>query len=282
VTSGIHRPRNLRKRWIHSFSRLFRTVRFSSRLFLYSVYRMTNELCVFPFISDDSDRRFVMSRAGSQFHRSKARGHARHYSALPSHKMDWHYSDHSDDEAANDVQPTNRKRSSRGQYTPVDRLSSLLFIDKLACDQCRKTKSKCERPAGNNTPCKSCILAGTGSHSIFHPEHPFNSHCCYCCTSLYLPRHVPSLAFHSQRRRPNPQTSGPSYKRGPPKGYIHAIEQRWHQVESLLGAIIQCPDPTVQSLVSALSQDELAREIIRRVDNGPYVRLFSISSPVIR
>ncbi|GLB35813.1 putative fungal specific transcription factor [Lyophyllum shimeji] len=63
---------------------------------------------------------------------------------------------------------------------------------------------------------------------------------------------------------------GPSYKRGPPKGYIHAIEQRWHQVESLLGAIIQCPDPRVQEFVADLRQDDLAREIIRRVDNGPY------------
>ncbi|KAH0591126.1 hypothetical protein H2248_001229 [Termitomyces sp. 'cryptogamus'] len=65
-------------------------------------------------------------------------------------------------------------------------------------------------------------------------------------------------------------TPGPSYKRGPPKGYIHAIEQRWHQVESLLGAIVQCPDPRVQGLISDLKQDDLAREIIRRVDNGPY------------
>ncbi|KAG6837321.1 hypothetical protein H0H93_011416 [Arthromyces matolae] len=63
---------------------------------------------------------------------------------------------------------------------------------------------------------------------------------------------------------------GPSYKRGPPKGYIHAIEQRWHQVESLLGAVLQCPDSRVQDLVSDLKQDDLAREIIRRVDNGPY------------
>jgi len=65
--------------------------------------------------------------------------------------------------------------------------------------------------------------------------------------------------------------SGPSYKRGPPKGYIHAIEQRWHQVESLLGAILQCPDPRVQRLVSELRQDDLARDIINRVDMGPYV-----------
>ncbi|KAG6878126.1 hypothetical protein C0993_011840 [Termitomyces sp. T159_Od127] len=120
--------------------------------------------------------------------------------------MDWRCSDHSDDDTNHDTPMTNRKRSSR------------------ACDQCRKTKSKCERMSGDSSVCKSCALVGTG----------------------------------------------PSYKRGPPKGYIHAIEQRWHQVESLLGAIIQCPDPRVQSLVSDLKQDSLAEEIIRRVDNGPY------------
>lgn len=65
--------------------------------------------------------------------------------------------------------------------------------------------------------------------------------------------------------------TGPSYKRGPPKGYIHAIEQRWHQVESLLGAILQCPDPRVKSVVADLKQDDLAREILDRVDMGPYV-----------
>ncbi|KAJ7675340.1 fungal-specific transcription factor domain-containing protein [Mycena rosella] len=111
------------------------------------------------------------------------------------------YSDVSDDEAPRDSQASSRKRSSR------------------ACDQCRKTKSKCERVA--NETCKGCALASTG----------------------------------------------PSYKRGPPKGYIHAIESRWHQVESLLGAILQCPDTRVQSI---LRTDELAREILGRVDAGPY------------
>lgn len=63
---------------------------------------------------------------------------------------------------------------------------------------------------------------------------------------------------------------GPSYKRGPPKGYIHAIEQHWRQVESLLGAILQCQDTRVQEFVNDLKQDDLAREIIDRVDMGPY------------
>ncbi|KAF6766696.1 fungal-specific transcription factor domain-containing protein [Ephemerocybe angulata] len=127
--------------------------------------------------------------------------------------MEQRESDGSDAEPqhADDVQSMSRKRSSR------------------ACDQCRKTKSKCERPTGDGKKCKSCALAGTP------------------CTFL-----------------------GPSYKRGPPKGYIHAIEQRWHQVESLLGAILQCPDPHVKTIVSDLKQDDLAREILDRVDMGPY------------
>ncbi|KAK7063985.1 Zn(2)-C6 fungal-type domain-containing protein [Favolaschia claudopus] len=113
-------------------------------------------------------------------------------------------------ETVSKSQATSRKRSSR------------------ACDQCRKTKSKCER-VGNET-CKGCVLAGHAA-----------------CTFL-----------------------GPSYKRGPPKGYIHAIESRWHQVEALLGALLQCPDSRVQSIVSDLRTDELARDILGRVDAGPY------------
>jgi hypothetical protein len=69
-------------------------------------------------------------------------------------------------------------------------------------------------------------------------------------------------------------TLGPSYKRGPPKGYIHAIEQRWHQVESLLGAIVACQDPRTQAIVSELKMDDLARGILDRVDAGPFVSLY--------
>ncbi|KAL0576702.1 hypothetical protein V5O48_005269 [Marasmius crinis-equi] len=125
--------------------------------------------------------------------------------------MDWNGSEGSDEGEGHDSQNASRKRSSR------------------ACDQCRKTKSKCERGPNDGVPCKSCSLTGTA------------------CTFL-----------------------GPSYKRGPPKGYIHAIEQRWHQVESLLGVILQCPDPRVRSVVADLRQDELARDILMRVDMGPY------------
>lgn len=38
-----------------------------------------------------------------------------------------------------------------------------------------------------------------------------------------------------------------------------------------MGAILQCPDPRVQNIVSDLRQDDLAREILGRVDSGPYV-----------
>ncbi|EIN11641.1 hypothetical protein PUNSTDRAFT_131800 [Punctularia strigosozonata HHB-11173 SS5] len=123
------------------------------------------------------------------------------------------YSDPSDEEALNEAQAeaASRKRSSR------------------ACDQCRKTKSKCERGLNDNAPCKSCAVADLE------------------CTFL-----------------------GPGYKRGPPKGYIHAIEQRWHHVESILGAILASPDPRAQGLISDLRRDDLAREILNRVDAGPF------------
>jgi hypothetical protein len=65
--------------------------------------------------------------------------------------------------------------------------------------------------------------------------------------------------------------TGPSFKRGPPKGYIHAIEQRWHQVESVLGAILSSTDPYVQALINNLRKDDLARDILSRVDSGPFV-----------
>ncbi|KAI0257234.1 fungal-specific transcription factor domain-containing protein [Lactifluus subvellereus] len=87
-----------------------------------------------------------------------------------------------------------------------------------------KTKSKCERPGGDDDPCKSCSATGTG----------------------------------------------PSFKRGPPKGYIHAIEQRWHQVESVLGAILSSKDPHVQALINNLRKDKLACDILGRVDSGPF------------
>ncbi|KAF9030317.1 hypothetical protein BDZ89DRAFT_985448 [Hymenopellis radicata] len=111
---------------------------------------------------------------------------------------------------------------SGGGDKPIRRRSS------KACDQCRKSKCKCER-ASPDEPCRSCVMLGTP------------------CTFL-----------------------GPSRKRGPPKGYIDAIEARLHQTEALLGIMISSADQRAQTLLQDLAQDPLAREIISRVDNSPY------------
>lgn len=63
---------------------------------------------------------------------------------------------------------------------------------------------------------------------------------------------------------------GPSHKRGPPKGYILALERRLHQVEALLGTVISADDPRARGLIQDLSRDQLAAHIIRRVKIGPF------------
>ncbi|KAF9269506.1 hypothetical protein L218DRAFT_953120 [Marasmius fiardii PR-910] len=97
-----------------------------------------------------------------------------------------------------------------------------------ACDQCRKSKCKCERTSPSE-PCRNCVMLGTE------------------CTSL-----------------------GPSRKRGPPKGYIDAIEARLHQMEALLGIMLSCDDDRATTLLKDLSQDPLVNEIIDRVDKSSY------------
>ncbi|OBZ67197.1 Nitrogen assimilation transcription factor nit-4 [Grifola frondosa] len=64
--------------------------------------------------------------------------------------------------------------------------------------------------------------------------------------------------------------SGPSFRRGPPKGYIKALENRLHQVESVLAAIMSSQDIRSMGVVSDLRRDELARNILDRVDSGPF------------
>ncbi|KAI0267274.1 fungal-specific transcription factor domain-containing protein [Gloeopeniophorella convolvens] len=121
-----------------------------------------------------------------------------------------------------DVLPGSSGSSSKAYDKIVRRRSS------KACDQCRKSKCKCERST-EDEPCKSCIMVGTQ------------------CTFL-----------------------GPSRKRGPPKGYIDAIEARLHQTEALIGIMLAANDSRAKTLLDDLSQDPLAREIIRRVDSSPY------------
>ncbi|KAG6380094.1 hypothetical protein JVT61DRAFT_8179 [Boletus reticuloceps] len=142
-----------------------------------------------------------------------------------------------------------RRRSSKGTshlFLSVHSRSNFV----LACDQCRKSKCKCER-ALDGGPCKSCIMLGTP------------------CTFL-----------------------GPSRKRGPPKGYIDAIEARLHQTEALLGVLLaveaeranestaEAParirdlngseNDCLQGVLTILRKDALAREILNRVDSSPY------------
>ncbi|KAJ7920675.1 fungal-specific transcription factor domain-containing protein [Mycena leptocephala] len=131
-----------------------------------------------------------------------------------------------------------------------------------ACDQCRKSKCKCERP-GPGEPCRSCVVLGTE------------------CTSL-----------------------GPSRKRGPPKGYIDAIEARLHQTEALVGILLAAAgassssqsshakveytideedeegrggrkegrevDERARGLLADLREDPLARAILARIDQSAY------------
>ncbi|KAI6041549.1 fungal-specific transcription factor domain-containing protein [Pisolithus marmoratus] len=82
---------------------------------------------------------------------------------------------------------------------------------------------------------------------------------------------------------------GPSRKRGPPKGYIDAIEARLHQTEALLGILLAlesdrsergssssehddgaAKDVSLTNILAALRKDTLAREILNRVDLTPY------------
>jgi hypothetical protein len=47
---------------------------------------------------------------------------------------------------------------------------------------------------------------------------------------------------------------GPSRKRGPPKGYIDAIEARLHQTEALLGIMLATKDGRAKSLLDDIAQ----------------------------
>ena len=87
-----------------------------------------------------------------------------------------------------------------------------------------------------------------------------NAHMKVCTSSDVAGR---SLIVHN--------VSDPNFKRGPPKGYIHAIEQRWHQVECILATIMA--SPKAHDIVVELRNDPMARTILDRVESGPYVRI---------
>ena len=90
-------------------------------------------------------------------------------------------------------------------------------------------------------------------------------HSLHFCRFVDNPRCSPLSNIHAWL------SAGPSYKRGPPKGYINAIEQRMQHFEALLGVIMQTSDPRALGLIAELRQDELARSILNRVDAGRFV-----------
>jgi hypothetical protein len=49
-------------------------------------------------------------------------------------------------------------------------------------------------------------------------------------------------------------------------------------VESILGATLSSTDPHVKTLINNLCKDELARDILDRVDSGPFVSTCRVPS----
>ena len=64
--------------------------------------------------------------------------------------------------------------------------------------------------------------------------------------------------------------AGPNFKRGPPKGYIQALEHRLQLVETVLSAIITSDEPSSKSIVNSLSKDSVARNVMEFVHYGPF------------
>jgi len=63
-----------------------------------------------------------------------------------------------------------RRRSSKGVFYIITNHPALYNPIITACDQCRKSKCKCERTSPSK-PCKNCIILGTGRPLI--PFYPF-------------------------------------------------------------------------------------------------------------
>ncbi|KZT29828.1 hypothetical protein NEOLEDRAFT_479136 [Neolentinus lepideus HHB14362 ss-1] len=63
--------------------------------------------------------------------------------------------------------------------------------------------------------------------------------------------------------------TGPVYKRGPPRGYIAALEQMSYRTESILAAILRSPHPAAGTLVALMEQDDFARETLLNIANSP-------------
>lgn len=87
-----------------------------------------------------------------------------------------------------------RRRSSKGVF-----LATLLRLPdhlRAACDQCRKSKCKCER-AGDGSACKNCMMLGTGMYLVPFINLVVSSH----MSAGIVSSHVNSLPLrrHSHR-----------------------------------------------------------------------------------
>ncbi|KZS91529.1 hypothetical protein SISNIDRAFT_165270 [Sistotremastrum niveocremeum HHB9708] len=65
-------------------------------------------------------------------------------------------------------------------------------------------------------------------------------------------------------------TLAPSSKRGPPRGYLQSLESRLEDSEALLGVLVSLPNTETQRILSEMSQDPKAREILARIDNSAF------------
>jgi len=82
--------------------------------------------------------------------------------------------------------------------------------------------------------------------------------------------HPSEPCINCVRRSFDCTSEGPEHKRGPPRGYLHALEDRLQGSEALLGVILSLPDQHVQQVLSALSHNSQANEILSRVDHSAF------------
>lgn len=64
--------------------------------------------------------------------------------------------------------------------------------------------------------------------------------------------------------------SAPTAKRGPAKGYLHALESHCHAVEALLGILLSLPDRRAITLLTELSDDPYARTVLDQVNASAF------------
>ncbi|CAG8566488.1 3410_t:CDS:2 [Funneliformis mosseae] len=68
-------------------------------------------------------------------------------------------------------------------------------------------------------------------------------------------------------------------KRGPPKGYIEAIETRLHRMESLLGGLVHSSDPRAEAVLAELMQDDLrSQHKAGKIDFTNHHNIISVST----